>query len=393
MWVLLAGLLGGAVGASGRDIPVYREYSQPISFYDDNGEQTDFASVAPDVVALRSVRDSQAQDALMGKETLLEMTFGKGESAFGRSAPLPGKLTPPASGRDEGRRRSNSSGQNWLAKSLSLPSLGQMSTNAAAAAISAGAAESSWGWLADEVVGSPGLPEGLPEELQPEESYDPALAQNKVSLGGEDSRGTGGLATQGDSASAEFGSSAADVDREAAAQGQKPSDRAKERSQASVRDLSGGDGVASPTMQSYRSSPAMAEMSQTRQMIAEFSAGARPDCASLRESLLSSSSEMPGQADSAPSGPSSSAFTSGQGGGISWGSMGNRPAINSGTSGYASPSASGWKGSWSAQSIGGSRLTQFETAPSPASESVVPAATPSKTRPSPSSGGYKPAWY
>ena len=389
MRALLAGLLGSAAGASGRDIPAYREYSQPISFYDDNGERTDFASVAPDVAALRSVRDVQAQEALMGKETLLDMTFGKGESVFAKTGPLPGKLTPPASGRDETRSGSNSSGQNWLSKSLSLPSLGQASTNAAAAAISAGTTESSWGWLADEVVGAPGLPEELPEELSPEETYDPARAQNKEVPGSEDLRGPAGLAAKANPANAEPGSPGAAADREAGVQAQTPTDRGMARNGASDRNVSGGNELASATR---RNSPAMAEMSQTRQMIAEFSAGARPDFASWREALATPSAEMPGKAVSAPSGPSSAVTLSGQSGSGGWGAMDNRPIISSGAGSYASPGSSAWQGSWRAQSASESRLSPFEVAPTPI-EAVVPAATPAATRSNPFGGGYKPAWY
>lgn len=391
MRALLAGLLGSAAGAPGRDVSVYREYSQPISFYDEDGERTEFAALAPDLAALRSVRELQAQEALMGKETLLEMSLGKNESVFAKSAPQPGKLTPP-SGRDEGRRRTKSSGQNWLAKSLSLPSLGQTPTNAAAAAISAGARESSWGWLADEVVGATGLQAALSKDVLPEENVDPALAQPKTASGGDSAGGIGSPSANVERLGATVTPSSAEIDRGRMASGQKLPDRAVERSQASVRDLTGLEGGGATLPPGSRTSPGLAEMSQTRQMLADLSANARPDFASLRESLVSPSAGMPGKTDSARP-AASPPMTPASGGGASWVGMGGRPTMSSGSIGYGSSGASGWQGGWRAQGTEGRRLTPFDPTPIPLSESVVPAASSPKTRPGSAGGGYKPAWH
>ena len=90
MRMALAFLLGCAVRAPGRAVPVYREYSVPIAFYDERGEQAPLAAVAPDLAAFRSLRDGRSQEALLGKETLLPMSFQRGSSVFGTPAPLPG---------------------------------------------------------------------------------------------------------------------------------------------------------------------------------------------------------------------------------------------------------------------------------------------------------------
>jgi hypothetical protein len=393
MQAVLAGLLGCAARAPGRDIPVYREYSQPIFFYDEQGERTEFAALAPDLAARRAVRDSQAQEAMMGKETLLDLTFGNNESVFGRSASPPAMLAPRAGGGEDGRRRKDASGQNWLAKSLSLPSLGQTSTNAAASAMSAGAKESSWGWLADEVAGQTKDDAILPEDRLSAEGYDPASAPSSSSSQKDDPYGKDRAVVLADKKKAESGTSSSGAFPERVENGQKPSDRSTERGEASVRNLAGGDGMASKTMQSYRAAPAMAEMSQTRQMLAEFSAGSRPDFAALRASLLSGPADSSGSAGASPSGqPSQSSVSSPEGASL-WGSMGSRSAIVSGSMGSSSPGAASWQGNWSAQNAGGGLISRFETAPNPVQEPLIPATKEDTPRPGPSGGGYKPAWF
>jgi hypothetical protein len=391
----LACLFGCVACAAGGDIPVYREYSQPILLYDEGGEQVDSSAAAPDQVALRLMRDAQAQEAMMGKETLFDLGFKDRASVLSGQMP-PRAMAAPMTGGQENRRRQDESGRNWLAKSLSLPSLGQTTTNAAASAMSAGAQESDWGWLADAVAeGQPGDPATSPEDPQFEDEYNPMGPKNA-------GRPDGANAYQGDRAAQsekektekEQATSAAFPERDN--QGQKPSDRATERGNASARDLQRGDGVASTTMQSHRTDSPVAEMSQTRQMIADLSAGAQPDFASMRESLLSSPSSL----ESAPqSGTEQSQiqrpgmeFPSRSVGTTSWGGFGNSQASGPVPAEISSPGSS-WKGGWSAQNADGSLLSRFGAYSNPMPVSVAPPATRGDLRPGTPSGGYKPGWY
>lgn len=389
-------LLGWTAGAPGRDVPVYREYSQPIFFYDEQGDRAEFTPLAPDLSALRQVRDVQAQDAMLGREAVLDLTFGKGGSIFGLPAPLPGKLTPMGGSGEEARRGKNPAGQNWLAKSLSLPSLGQKTTNAAVSAMSAGARESNWGWLADEVATPAEGAESLQDKMRSEAGQDSvpspetALREQNNPFESERSRAQAGSRQE----KAGDGSAADDaISDRVAAQGQKPSDRATERSEASNRDLSGGDGLASPTMKTYREASAMAEMSQTRQLISDFSASARPDFASLRESLLSAPADSAGGTGPSPAAQTMTGITPRGGSSSAWGSWGGSSAIGSRQIGSESKGTASWRGSWSAQNAGGSAISRFETAPNPISQPVEPAQTREVPRTGPASGGYKPAWF
>jgi hypothetical protein len=390
MRATLACLLGCAAGAPGRDILVYREYTQPISFYDDRGELTAFDGVAPDLLALQSIRDTKAQEGLMGKEAVLELTFGPGGSVFDMQAPISGKASPTAGAGQDGRRKKDDSDRNWLAKSLALPSLGQTSSNAAESAMSAGAGESSWGWLADEVTAQKdddGAP--LPENISPEGKFNPLAAQEAALAGGVNPAAQARAISKTEAEEKEKSDDAASL-REPIDAGQKPSDRAVERSDTSARDLSGGDGVAAPTMQSYRAPSAVADMSQTRQMLSEFSAVARPDFAAMRQSLV---------ADSMSAKPSMSDVSSGAGSSPGWGGMGSRSSagtiLPSGDSqgNSAWQGARGWQGGWNAQNAGGSLPTRFDNLSDPAPAAASPAATGANSRPGASSGGYKPGWF
>jgi len=233
MRAALVVLLGWAAGAPGRDVPVYREYTQPISFYDDSGERTVFGAGAPDLEAIQLVRDAKAQEGLMGKETVLDLNFGKGGSVFGASAPVAGKMAPQVGGGEERRRGSkNEPDRNWLAKSLLLPSLGQANSNAAAMAVSAAEGESGWGWLADDLSGQPG--EAVEDWLEPEESDPLALP--------EDGRT--------DPASGDDARAGKETDRNSA-------DGAFPAADARGRELSdpGADRAAPAAMQSHRAPP------------------------------------------------------------------------------------------------------------------------------------------
>ena len=92
MRAALACLLGAAGSAPGREVPVYREYTVPISFADEPAERTVADAGAPDLAELRSIREIQAREALMGKETLLGLNFSGGSSVFARQEPVSGKM-------------------------------------------------------------------------------------------------------------------------------------------------------------------------------------------------------------------------------------------------------------------------------------------------------------
>ena len=388
MRVALVCLLGCAAGAPGRDVPVYREYTRPILFYDETGAQAGIEGGAPDLRALRALRDSQAQETMMGKETVLDLAFGSGGGVFGKSAPLSGKMSAASGDGDDVRRRKDESGRNWLAKSLALPSLGQTSSNAALTAMSASEGESRWGWLADEVadraeVAEEALPE--PEEFNPMAAQEAALSAGIPPA--ETQRKDSASATDKDKAAADSFPARADP-------GQKPSDRAAERTAASVRDLAGGDGVASATMQSYRAPSAVAEMTQTRQMLSEFSAVSRPDFASLRQSLGLSAGAAAGGAERAAADRPALDFSSLPGGAPGRSGWNNPFSSGSGLpAGGGSPGISSWQGGWSAQSAGGGSPSRFGSLADPVPAAVSPAPARAAPRPGVSSGGAKPGWY
>ena len=387
MRVALVCLLGCAAGAPGREVPVYREYTRPILFYDETGAQAGIEGGAPDLRALRALRDSQARETMMGKETMLDLAFGSGGSVFGKPAPLAGSPASASGDGDDVRRRKDESGRNWLAKSLALPSLGQTSSNAALTAMSASEGESRWGWLADEVADRAEVAE---EALPEPEEFNPMAAQEAALSGGipptETARKDSAPATDDDKAAADPFPARADP-------GQKPSDRAAERTAASVRDLAGGDGLASATMQSYRAPSAVAEMTQTRQMLSEFSGVSRPDFASLRQSLGLSAGAAAGGAERAADRPAPD-FSSLPGGAP--GRSGWNNAFSSGSglpAGGGSPGISSWQGGWSAQSAGGGSPSRFGLPADPVPAAVSPASARAAPRPGASSGGSKPGWY
>lgn len=375
--------LGSLPGAWAKDIPVYREYTQEIAFYDAEGHLAGYGASAPDVLALQAMRGAKAQEGLMGKETLLEVSFGLGASVFGRESPVSGKLSPPSADAGDGRRRKDEPDRNWLAKSLSLPSLGQTSSNAATSTISTGSEGSGWGWLADELAGSAegaGV-ERLPETAMPEETS-PLLTSPEVRLGlAEKSPDAGGEAAQ--------------------AEKNLPEPTAGDRADAALWNSPGGDRAAAPDR---AAPPAVAEMSQTRKMIEDISAGARSDFATLRESFGTEASpsgvaargDRPsdgpsGGWDLAPRASSASRWGADRGSAVVPSAFGGgREAVASRTLSPGASSAMEWQGAWKAQSsVSAGIPSRFGASPDPTPPSALPAAV----RPTPSSGGYKPAWY
>ena len=395
MRAALAGLLGCALGAPGREIPVYREYTQPISFYDEDGEREEFHEAGLDQSMLRSLKDAQAQEGMLGRETVLQMTLVAGDSVFGKRAKPVGMGMPIASGAGEdGRRKKDGDGQNWLAKSLVLPSLGQMPTNAAMSVMSAGSKESSWGWLAEEVAGQDGQENSAAQLLEQEEE------------GAFAGLGAGAAEEDNPYLAARDATEKADEKLEAleapgafpddGGEEQKPSTRAVDRGVASGRELQGGDRTASPTMKDYRSTPVRVEMGQTRQLLAEYSAGARPDFAQMRESLgaavIAGSGGGPGERPEAAPPKALDLSLAGL-----KPELGKKvaPPATWGAGGGASSAVSvpAWQGGWNAQQGGAaSRTPQFGGGYDPV-PLVVPAAKATPVRSGPASGGYKPAWY
>ena len=375
MRAALAGWIACAGGAApGRDIPVYREYTLPISFYDEQGERAVSAALAPDRVENQSVWDAQARKAMMGKETLLELDFRRGSAVFGAQASLSGKMAPAVGRGDDDRRQKDDSGRNWLVKSLSLPSLGQMPSNTAVSAMSMDGNESGWGWLVDDVMDASGQNESRPEDLLPEaEESNPFLRER--------------AATPEQTESESAGSFPKDAADETGQDRNSPNRNAISGEESVRRDLPGQARADFVAPQSYRApASTVAEMSQTRQMIAELTAGSRPDFASLRESLVGATagksdqegaiqSERPGL--DLPSGAGSSPGTA------AWG----RPPSSIG---YTKLSGAGtsWKGGWNLPGAGGSIMPQVET-PAP---TLIPESKPENSRPGLSGGGYKPAW-
>ncbi len=356
-------LLGFAGGAPGRDIPVYREYTQPIWFYGEQGEVRTVEADAPDQAARQAVHDAYAQEALMGKETILEMAFGPGASMIARPAPILGKTTPVSGGGDVPRQSSSGSGENWLAKSLSLPSLGQKPESAAATAMDSGAKDSRWGWLAGEMSRSPSGETRLPETGMPEMDTAPDVR----------------AATSRQTPVNEPAPTAT----ESAGWNATP-----------IENLQEATPVLPVGMHSYRiDSPAM-DLNQTREVLAGFSAGTKPDYASLPTTFSASApAEKPINhiGLSVPSlGLDSRPSTAPQ---SLWGARETRMGIGADSVKAAPSGVPSWQGGWKSQNAGGSVLSRIETLPAPVTVIEDPITTYIKEKPRTTSGGYKPAWF
>ena len=354
-----------------------------------------FGDAAPDVVALQSMRDTKAQEVLMGKETLMEMTFGAGKSVFDTSSPLRGQgMSTGSRGEGSSRGKRDSSERNWLVKSLKLPNLGQESGDPAKMAMSSGAKDSSWGWLADEVAAQDASGNVSLENVLPGEDPLPLTPQEMTLAGMNPATEAMRSGSKPQEESKEKSSSSAFPGRTEA--GQKPSDSAAERSAQSARNLSGGTRDASATMKNYRASSPIAEMSQTRKMIDEMSAGARSEIAtwqaSIRELQLPDSSGRTEQ-KAAPSFVTPtipSRVTERE----EWQASRSQPPIGAGwAGGSAASSASSWRGGWNLQNGGNGGLSRNVSLPDPTPSVATPASSRATPLPGISSGGYKPGWF
>lgn len=359
MRLALAGWLAAAAAAAARGLPVYREYTVPISFAAEPAAEFAAAEIgAPDLAARRELRDAPSREALLGKETLLDLGL-RDAPARGDAAPVPGKLSPPVS--TERRRGSkDKDDRNWLAGSLTLPTLGQTASNAAAAVIAPDARESSRGWLADEMAKAVALP-GTPQEQWRQELQgpDPYARDSSVAAA------AAGDGRSGTSASAPPSESA--VKRNVQAR-TAPAAQDSGRAAASwpARTDLGGTGMP------RESASAAGGMNQTRQLIGEYTGAARPDFAALRNALV--------QGKPVASGGDISAASA---------SFGAPPASGFGRAvfgGTPSSQGSSWQGGWRGAGAG-AVAPRTEPLPAP----VVPASA--APRPAAASGGYKPAWH
>lgn len=396
IWPVLAGLCGFVPVAPGRDVPVYREYTQPIVFHHDPTEASALDRSAPDVLALQSLRDTQAQEGLMGKETLLDLVFESGTSVLGVRGPSAPPVPPPPDAGQDARRRQDERDRNWLAKSLTLPSLGQTGSNAATAVISGGAKESSWGWLADGVAGQPGGESGQPAELQLEEELSatptPMASSPDIQSALRRDRGTA-KADGKESAKSEPEVTAASFPM-STDRSQKPSDRPADRSGPGPRDASSSGWGTSASMPRTQSDPAVADLGQTRKILEEMTSRARPDFAVLRDSLLASPALPPPQASGAgfgsrmPSTPAGMDMSSG----IGLGSLGSPVPTEAGSGGASHPVIPSWKAGWDQNMSGGPGSAAWGIHADPAPISLPAASFPTDPFRA-GSGGYKPAWH
>jgi hypothetical protein len=379
-------LLGWAAAAAGGGIPVHRDYVRPVLIVDEAGPRTMADGDAPDRTARQVLRNTQAQEALMGRETLMEMTLNPGQSVFGVEARGAGRPASLPRDTESPRRRTGESGRDWLVQSLPLPTLGQGDDPTARSAMSGAPASSGWGWLADDV--------STPEEWQPADAasgeglpptdMEAAMQMDSVNPFGQEP--TARRPTE-DSAPATAAAFPTRPDG-----GGRPVERTTDRSVESARGRLTAAEAAGPGPQASRVTvPAPAEMTQTRQMLAGISGRARPDMAGWRGAGDSGGNIRPRQ-ESAP--------VAGQRVGLArpagdpaWSGWGAKLPTTSDrlTRAAPAPARSTWQGGWSAQPMRSGLSPRLEMP----TDSGPAVRTPLSTRgmPPPRSGaGAKPAW-
>lgn len=390
--VICGALLGPALGAGNPDFPVYREYSQPIAIYDASGHLTPAGNVAVDVAAVKQMRDGKAQEALLGRETLWDLTFSDRESVLETPAPLP--PMPIARG-DDGRRRKGTADDNWLAQSLSLPSLGQSHSNAAMHAMSSGK-DSAWGWLADEIARNEELEFSEEDLLRAEaealRQHVGGSAELENRLGATAERAIEYMPTTDEMTTAQRSAMIRDMEKEKVTVGTEPSGLA---------------GVVNPSTSVFSGEQAArTEMAQTRQMLADLAGPARPEFPSLRETLGGTEGAARGDPDGrkpdvTPARQSERptldfSTRRASGGGL------NLPTASPFADAARGPATAGgaaaWKTDWSQPGLsgdwagGGPRgWGQPPSQPTPAGRPGLQ--PPSPTRAIQFDSGYKPAWH
>ena len=388
----LAGVLG-ALAAQARDIPVHREYTKPITFYDESGQVARFADVAPDLAAQQSLRDAQAQELLLGREPVLAVAFSEAGLISRRPDHIPGKLSPQTDPQERRVSQRKQAERNWLAGSLSLKNLGQSNSNVATEVFSRDSDSSGWGWLANDVARAGSQQDAdstakLTEEImRAEESAtaanpsaamltgaanpfwreDPALAKvaGPDATGSDAARGTtlqpGNLPTPDVAARPDL---------------MPKTDAVRTAPSALAGDSRG-----------YAPAAAAPDLGQTRQLLDSFKTESRPDFTALRESLTRGTPPAAPAQAMAPTEPIS----------IKWGGAADRPAPDRGGWSWGqtgTPGASGglekpkWGGDWGRPTTGANSWLQHTEQPA-----VQPVTYPGMTKPKPSSGGLKPGWY
>lgn len=375
-WMLFALLSGFAGRLAAGEIPVYRAYTQPIQM----GDGKQMQQVGPDREALKNRRDTKAREGLMGKETLVDLGLESGDSVFKEARSVAGMDGMcPTSGRQAAQKKTKSSSEkNWLAGSLTLPSLGQSSSNTAQSAISGGDSDSSWGWLAAEVVRQSGEEVLLPEDLQSEEDLVAALSGEIRS-----ERETGSPAQEEWSSSEREDVVGAFTERESVGMA-----NAEMEMSAAPGTRAAWGRSAEPALWGQGSGGATEGeiMSRTRELIADWSLSARPDFSSWRQDLPSARSAVDVPLTTARDVPSLEAGSWSQVRSGGWGgSLGGRDRSVS--------DVGGWSGGWQVDSASPRTLSSFGTVVDPVPVVTEPRSSSGRSSAIRDSGGYKPAWY
>lgn len=380
IWRLaVAGVLGGAAGAPGREIPVFREYSRPIVFYDEAGERI----AAPDISSRQALRDAKVQEMYLGRETLLEIALAPGASIWAKSASGPGLGRPPSAGGNEERRRKTNPDRNWLAGSLALPGLGQSSSNAAASAMGLEAAASRWGWLADEVAARDGDASAQPDEISPEKDEELPGSVPERLLRGEETTGTARAAPAERSPGAQPDGRTADDRLPGAA----PKTADARRSSADVA-FADGRAFQAATREEGGGMP------QTRSMLADITGRVRPNWSPLLASAPDAAAAVRNLAapDSAPASPAGDSL-------ITAGKISSfKPASGPAGAAFRLPAGGratggGWQGGWKAQRAPETLSSSMATYSDQLSEPAPGVPARENLKPRFSNIGTKPAWY
>ena len=321
----------------------------------------------------------------------MELAFSSGASVFGPVAPNLSQPVPAAVERDDNRRRRpNDDNRNWLAGSLSLPSLGQSSSNAAALAMGVAEEDSSWGWLASDVA-------NRAEDRQEDQNSmnspaEPDSMTNTFgSLMGESDDSS---IVPDDGEEAESGS--ADFPFGDDTRGGKRAANETGRSRAAVPGSAGRNLPADAGRSGMRSdSPAdtlSGQLIQTRSLLSEITAQVRPTLSSLLQ-------KYPGESASLPNSPSDQAVD--RPALLDLAKSGITRSIGDGSVKISSPaglkgleSQGGlWQGGWKAQ-IKPESLSSYHTTYSDSTSVQIPISSPPITpKPGFSSSAYKPGWY
>lgn len=339
------------------------------------------------------MREAKARETMLGKETLLELAFPHGASPFAESARKPIVAVPMDGAGQEVRRNSDDKGKNWLVQSLALPALGQKSDHAAVTAMSAGTRDSQWGWLADEVADNASRQTEEGQEDLTGEDYDSVFPQESTLHDGaaplHAERANAGKSEETDKESISAKSpSSVDADAE-----RQSLDRTA-GGNAMSRELSAsGPDAGAATAKRFQTSLQGNEIRHTRETLAALAPTPQPDFAALRESLTAP------PAPSAPSfgGDSMHAWTENAGtkgsAGLGQGNFGGRSSSGFGFTGTDSSQPPMWQGKWGAPNTSYGLSTLIESHSVPVVPAPIPSSEVNTSFPTPTSGGYKPAWH